>query len=554
LRDSLASFISTAETALPEYQSKQMLGEWVNNAQRLKQLLESRVIVALENMPSCRNVYDASTWAFLVYSMFQTSKVIGEMFMYESFFDQAGEEIAKLNAMQHTEIAQMVQKLIDIQEQMIILSINSSMSKTSMSPLYQDKINHIALDADSFKLKRSAVEFFKLADSYSEHSLELDEVLNRTQTKINECFERTKKDEKFYSDNQQKSFKTMLIHIGYAAGTAAVSTIFPPAAPSALIAYLPSIFGGIMAGVNGGLSYMASKHREKATYRLSQFTEVQNEIFKARDSTLKFIEKFEKLRNEFLMYAETNAEFFSSTSTITSGDNSNRLLNSIKQIIYNYPYITIQILLISIWTAIFSSIIRREFRNNKPQPGRSIKWFIAFCAVCLIISLSVDMFESTRTTRSTIVQARDNKLIVHTKSIEQRYKHECIWFEIPVWRQVALETKAYLWDLLMQDGARYLARNSSGHLVNDPICIHLMLAMNSNHHALHSDQNIQNDAEIVGTTYSSLIKGFITPLTESTIQTLETFTSKTSFTTKLWLLGVTAGIVLIIVKRVLFCC
>lgn len=107
-------------------------------------------------------------------------------------------------------------------------------------------------------------------------------------------------------------------------------------------------------------------------------------------------------------------------------------------------------------------------------PLALFKWIVFFLFSLAALLVAVDVFASIARTRlSKSSHFKERLTIIREQNLE-RYKHECIWHELSVSRQLSLEIKAIFYTLTFQDGVRMLTTNSSGHLVNDEQCLKLL--------------------------------------------------------------------------------
>lgn len=536
---------------------------WAEHANRLKFFVEKRVLYAMEKMPPAKDVYTAASWTFLIYSLYQTTDVLSDMWMYESSFDRTGQGMKEIEPLIQ-DVEYLVGRIEELQNNIVTLLEREEIMDPSTKDAKKWKTNsfnnrkHPTIKEGIEERKISS--FYDFAERYYDYSSQLFDLFQNIDNRLKEYIEKTKEDEQAFFNYQKKTFKSFMMHASYTVGAATLSYFFPPVAAT----YLPSVIGGIMAGLNGGATYVAKKHREKALYRLASLDQLEKRIQQRYEAFQIFNQNYADIINNIQHRIEEDG------LKKVSPDNQISLLHRIFSIISysianpglnfitNNAFTFLRVALFVTWLCIFGYLMYLEHKKDglshlKP-PSYYVKYFTAFLAICVILFLAVDLFEAKNSTKTSLMHDRGVRVEEYKANLEQRYRHECIWHEISVYRQIKLEIMSLIYDLLLQDGSRFITTNSSGHLTNDPTCLSILQDMQTEQSSALRRSIAITDVEIVGEAYTSVFKGLFKPIMDVIIHCAESFTKETGFLTKIWLMLATSGFMFLTMKRLFLCC
>lgn len=536
---------------------------WVEHASRLKFFVEKRVLYAIEKIPPAKDIYTAASWTFLMYSLYQTTDVLSDMWMYESSFDRTGQGMKEIGPLIQ-EVEYLVGRMEVLQSDIVnLLEREETMDQSTKDEKEwksNKSSNRKGSGLNEGLEEREISNFYDFAERYYNYSSKLFDLFQNIDSRLKEYIEKTKEDEQAFFNYQKKTFKSFMTHASYTVGAATLSYFFPPVA----VTYLPSIVGGIMAGLNGGATYVAKKHREKALYRLAGLDELEKRIQQRYEAFQIFNQNYADIINNIQHRIEEEG-----LKKVTTGSQISLLHRIFIIIPYsiattgltfiaNNAFTLLHVALFVTWSCIFSYLMYLEHKKDESShlkaPSYYVKYFTAFLAICVILFLAVDLFEAKNSTKTSLMHDRVVRVGGYRVNLEQRYRYECIWHEISVYRQIKLEVMSLIYDLLLQDGSRFITTNSSGHLTNDPTCLSILQDMQAEQSSTLRRSIAVTDVEIVGETYTSVFKGFAKPIMDVIIHCAESLVKETGFLTKIWIMLATAGFIFLTMKRILLCC
>ncbi|KAF0977435.1 hypothetical protein FDP41_003427 [Naegleria fowleri] len=549
----------------------------VAKAEAVKYLLEKRMGLFF----SWKNICTVTKWALVVASSAQTVKLLYELWIYEDIFHHSAEQLAGFKRDQ-TEIHKKLDEMISILEHMSNLIITqerftqTTSNSQSLVLLVEKSLLNDSFDKNFLSLTK---KFKKLQESVQTEIEKLNDQMNSLKSQI-------QKDSDFFSGSVERSKTNMFVGASCFALSTISTLIFPPLAPVVFAGHAGGIISGAVAGINYALYYYSNSKKEKAEYRLKEVIKLQHQISHIRNQSMEHLNLYEEQKAKLVEHLKKlreqertkRSKMEAISPAITDGGQTVDTMPDepiINQLLLQLiEFYNINNLLF--WYRVMSGIMFSLWLTSLLKDGFSITHktlitLILYCSIMFTLNMAYDLTEKQQITFDIHVNASSHLAKVTKTAYEERYKHECIWYELPVSKQFELEIKSLFLRLIPGYGdqaSQLLARNATGHLIHNSRCLHYIqvlesqdekvvshLIQTSSHSSSGIDvQQINNPSEMAGGTYLDFAYSIVMKSFKAIVDGLELFSTKTSFITKIWCLAVIALVLLVMVKKIVFCC
>lgn len=435
------------------------------------------------------------------------------MYHFDSVFHVSGEQISVMSNELRGDVTRRLDRMIELIREMQQLEkvVSHVMDHSAVKRLYED-----------FQQETKGVN--------RAHSAMYDEIA--------EWRHRLQLETEFYDGKKSGSMSNTLLSSAFVlAGYVFSGGIAMPAT------------GLLSAVVNGGVMWVSNRNMYRAQARLEEMSRLREEVDRMRNETVAFVDQFEHYKHQYQVAQQLERQRLqyltyrvSKQATLGFYETFGKVSQFVNLVQTHQTEILVTMLLAS-WIFIFALIVRRhqKLRLNIIAPRTLLMWTLAFFIGSGMLLVFVDMIHSMKQTRlNKLHHFRERRMTLRQQNME-RYRHECVWHELSVSRQLSLEGKALLWTVALQDGIRMLTTNSSGHLINDDQCLKYL-------QPLEEEFEVENEAQFVGETYMSMVVGMTREfLHKVVIDSFERVHSRTSFMTKMWALVSVAVVCLVFV-------
>ncbi|EFC41003.1 hypothetical protein NAEGRDRAFT_58896 [Naegleria gruberi] len=578
LWDGLQSFVSTSSKLASDsgvgpdaafIQNKEFL---VGKAQFVKSILEKKIHLLF----SWKNMFTVTKWAVIATSSAQTVKLVYELWIYEDIFQHAGETLHNFKHDQR-EIYDRLNELIDVLEQMSNLVVTQERfipSSSTPSKLFTRLGEATKLD-ESFEKN-----FIKLTKKFTKIQATLQKDIEGMQAQMEELKSKVQQDSAFFKKRQEKSLTNTFVGASCLALSVGASLLFPPAAPAILASHAGGIISLSVAGINYGLYYYSNSKKDKAEYRLKEVVKLQEQIGSIRNQSMEYLNHYEAQKAEIVKYmkklrSEDKKKKSLSTLLLPAMHDFNPLeTENLEQRLWNIVGIY-QANTLLLWYHSFHFIFLMMTlftfaKNGLNMSAKTLVVLFFYCAILLTLDMAYDFKESRQTTLDIHLDTSILFIKVTKQTYEERYRHECIWYELPVRKQLELDLKSLVLKFVpgYSDVADSLtATNASGHLIHSSKCLHYKQVMESNDDSVTSNliqtsthsivgvdvKQINNPSEMSGSTYFDFISSVFFRLIRTAADCCEIVYERTSIGAKLCLGMALASVLFIIAKRIVCC-
>ncbi|KAL9646718.1 hypothetical protein ABK040_001140 [Willaertia magna] len=495
--------------------------ELVQRADLIKSILEKRLTL----FHSWHNIFTVAKWGVIVASSAQTVKILYELWKYEDMFEKAGEQLIHLHR-DYNNLFKELDEMIDILMEMNNLIITEERF-TNL-----EKVKYIA--------SSNSLVDYEIHKDFDNNFVGLtnrfNKVYGKIQNEIQTFHEEVEKlkilinsDKEYFAKRKDESLKTLLVSASCFALSAA-SILIPPLAPITIASNAGALVSGVMTGINSFNYYYSNKNVQKANYRLQQLISFQKQIGNIRNQSLEYVNHFElnkeKLLNELKKKREeaTNNNF----STYTPTQPTTIIIDLNELILRGYEYYKENTLICwyhTLATLFFCGFLYNLFKDGVSFSYRTLTVLIIYCSMMFTLNIAFDMTTKQQEIFSLQSNATDHLVKITKLTYNERYRHECIWYELPIHKQFELEFKSLFWSLVpgyFDYSTQLITRNNSGHLIHHSKCLHYIHVMESENNAITSHiiqtstfasendrKQFNNEAQIIGGSYFSFIKELV---------------------------------------------
>jgi hypothetical protein len=524
-----------------------------------------------------RTVFDLSKYALALYLAADTGKMLYESWIYESAFEYSGDQLDKIrqNLQVCDEKTNQLQSLLDKLVDIISAEDETNSNYNFMTKTYYDtnaqssmSLSRIVQGLSQFKMNsrttrmRDNALFNHVIKQYDKIAQDINYSLDKSKTQIVILRERTLQDKEQFATEKKKYTQNSILAGGVAAVSLGISTIFPPAAIGAGIALKASVgvptFTGILSAINFYGSLSSQKNLEKALYRIRQFDEMETHVDQFKKTTLELIEQFKLQKKKWFRMLRRYERYERSQSRKRFYDQYEAREEPITATESALEFVVENLAACASALMIASAIAfftLRQFSEQPLSPTQAFKWSVVLLGMCLMVSMFVDLMQAKNSSMQVMQHRNQARAYIQHKNLFQRYKRECIWYEIPAYQQIIMETGAAVlnWVPLLNSeyGFDSLTRNATGHLVHNKKCLKYEQQMYDV--AMNLEES---DMEQIGAVYMHPIKGVGKVISELFADAAETLNERTSLMTKVYMMLIMVGVVLLAFRRFLgfFCC
>jgi len=522
---------------------------------------------------SWKNILTVTKWGVIVASSAQTAKILYELWIYEDMFQNAAEQLKEFKNDQ-TSIYAKLDEMISILDEMSRLIVAQ---ERFSSPVSNENLQLSTFHGSTILDDHFDKGFLSLSKKFNKLFTSIQEEIKQVHHHIENLKGSIGTNSKFFQERKDKSLKNMIVGAGCFAVSTAASIMFPPIAPVALASHAGGIISGVVAGINYGLYYYSNSKKEKIDYRLREVARLQEEIANIRNQSLIYVNHFEEQKSKLVSYFKK----------LKIQEKKRREHAKIEQEILNIrnQYVDDLVAQFSefyyknnllFWYRTMSAIFFVMWLYNMYLDGFSFSSkllvsLLLYCSMMFTLNVAYDLTEKQQMTFDLHLNASSHIVKVTKTIYEERYKHECIWYELPVGKQFELEIKSILLSLIPGYGdvsSQITSRNSSGHLIHNTKCLHYRQVIESDDHAIASHllqtssvsssgvdtKQINNPSEITGGTYLDFVNSVAMKVCQFAVDSVELMNTRTSFTTKIWCTILVTIALLVLVKKIVFCC
>lgn len=435
-------------------------------------------------------------WGFFTYVSYRTTRIMYDLYLYESIFRYSGEK--------SDEFEKEMERINNLLEENI-----------GMIDQITTGIRRINLE-DFYEIER------KFLDNYNQ----LKKSLIKMEKEVNNIIQRLEKDAEFY---QKKKSGAMLNTIGstvWTAGSFAIGITFPPSLPYLMSTKASAIVGLSLSSYNFMLSYVSGKNLDKMKYRIQKYDQLKESIYSRLNETEILLETFIEKKSEVLETLQKRSFLGKSLVFVQKfkikfiEDNHDSISKALKYFIDSLGVISV---------CYFGYLIYKMVIDKKTCPSGKIRSISSTILICFLIYFAINIFISFQKDQNQQIEKQVLEFEQKQRLIREKFKQECIWYEIPIYRQLELEIKSYLLMLFSKNGLRQISMNNKGEMINDKTCKNYQISLESEqaHRYIKANVNTYFDLLI------QVSKSFSKIFAKSTKILFE----KTSWLTRFWITG-----------------
>lgn len=251
----------------------------------------------------------------------------------------------------------------------------------------------------------------------------------------------------------------------------------------------------VMGAVDSIAGYAVNKYNDKLEYSLNDLSEILNNFKELKDSIVNMDSLVTNIKNNKI--------------SITNMRNKIKDATNFEAKLFKIS--TFIILLLWGVGSIHLFIYGLKRTTIQKSPMNFLKWSIIMLFIYFIIIFAFDTTASLQRQKMIEHSLLLNKAIIKKEEVRKKYRHECIWHEIPISRQIYLEVKGLFWSVLLQDGFKSITTDAKGYMVSDSNCQLYLEILAS------EPEDLVNTVESVSRAYGKIISSIFHQVVEETI-------------------------------------